>query len=285
MYPIQTGISTNVFGDPAEIATLVRRLSKAFSVIEIVLEHSARRLFDERRSLWPTQRRELLDLKQEHGLTYVMHAPYLGPYTELAHGTKAVRRASVAYLSRCLDEAFLLGIRLVTIRQRALERGAYGIEHRSFDALASSLEILRMHATALDIELSLEWGARDDPADPSLSEAQKRLLHDEIGIGATLNIMDNHALDPDFDEHQYCRNILQSLPYVQHVHFSDLQDTHLLQLLLGRRQFVYMDLVTALRHSGYRGHFVIEEGRRDFVRPCDLNQGRSSVKRPAAEVM
>jgi hypothetical protein len=144
------------------------------------------------------------------------------------------------------------------------------------------LEILKLHATTLDIELSLGNPKAFQPSNLALSEPQKRFIYEEIGIGSTLDILDVGALDPCFDEYAYWETLVHSLPYVSHVHFTDLRDTHLLQLLLGRRDFAYIHFVTALREFGYTGHLVIEEGRTEVPPPRVPNEGR---RRPSKRLM
>src|SRR6516225_8669039 len=186
MQPTQIGISTNIFDDPADMATLVRNLSESFTTIEIEMERNARKLFDERQDLWASQRRALLALKEERGLFYSMHGPYLGTDADLASSDKVTRMAAVDYLSCYIDEASLLGIPLITFHPGFLECDDRGVTQFSFEYLVHSLETLQRRAKECGVELLLENTGPDRPSYIVLNDAQQHELHESLGIVMTL---------------------------------------------------------------------------------------------------
>lgn len=263
MYPTQIGISTNVFDDPAEVAALVRRLSKSFSIIEIEIERAARRLFDERTDLWLTQRRELIDLREEHGLTYSLHTPYLGPRTDLANRSETIRLASVCYLSRYIDEAYLLGLSAMTIHPGFVACDARGITGFSFEQLARSLETLQHRATGLGVQLLVKSTRPDEPSYLALSDDQERILCQGIGVAMTLDIADFRSFRVECGDFYYRDKIERVMANVRNVRFSDRHHAHAGHRLPCPKNFLYADLVSLLRRLGYHGDLIMGQDGAD----------------------
>jgi sugar phosphate isomerase/epimerase len=278
----QIGISTNIFDDPADMAGLVRHLSKSFTTVEIEMERDARRLFDEHPDLWAVQRRGLVKIKEEQGLFYSMHGPYLGADADLASQDKATRLAAVDYLSRYIDEAACLGIPFITFHPGFLESDEGGVAQFSFECLTRSLETMQRRAGECGVELLLENTGPDRPSYIVLNDEQQDELYGSIGVASTLDIVHFHAFHADLPEQDYWAKIERMLAHVRNAHFNDLRGSHHEHLPLGEGDFDYAAFIERISTLNYAGNFIIEERGGGFLPEAYVTAGKRYLDSVAA---
>lgn len=81
------GFSTNIFDNPENIFPVLNNLCENFSTVEIELENGLKNIFN-----YDTEKkndffRNILDIKEKKNLNFTVHAPYLGPSTDISsHG-------------------------------------------------------------------------------------------------------------------------------------------------------------------------------------------------------
>jgi protein FrlC len=211
-----------------------------------------------RRDYTAEQLSALRTLIADHGLAVssLMPAFYRYPHS-LSHPNPIVREDSIAYMRECIDNAAVLGARVVLVVPDLTLRG-----HSTADAQArmiESLDTVARHAAQYDLQLGIEILYHDETdyvnsADDALHIMQQ-LGHNNLGV-----VLDTGTLNLS---HESPDEILTKLgDRMLQVHVNDNHGGHKQQNLIpGEGTYDFASLIVVLRRHQYTGFLSAELSR------------------------
>lgn len=252
------GVSTNLFHNPKKIVETVSYCSKDFSVIELELEHCARKLLNADSDQIETTVLQLSKLRESKNLDLSLHAPYIGIDCNLAAEDEQVRWISCELLHRVIQLSARFGVKRITYHP------GYASSVPTLhliDNLKRSLDVLVPEATARGIDLCLENTGTHRPSYLLFSPQQYVELSQQTGTYLTLDLI-HHASLFSKDGRltlEFFETIVEMLPYVKNVHFADMAIPKHVHLPIGNGNMPVSELLDFLRDYNYQGNMIIEE--------------------------
>ncbi|QLL11838.1 sugar phosphate isomerase/epimerase family protein [Pseudomonas chlororaphis] len=253
------GFSTNIFDNPADIASLVESLANDFNAIEIEFEKDLRLLIDSDEVEWHKQRDKLNLIREVTGVYYSTHAPYIGMETDISSRDEVTRLCAVDYLSRYIVRAAEIGAEIITIHPGYVEVDQFGMASFDFDQLAKSLEALSVVSAKHKIEILLENTGPDREKYIVLSDEQHERLCQYGNISLTLDLVHFHAFYHKLNKTEYLEKLKKIIPDVKNAHFNDVCNGEHVHLPLQKGNFDYHQVLDFMRGEGYQGNFIVEE--------------------------
>ncbi|MCL9782231.1 sugar phosphate isomerase/epimerase [Vibrio sp. S4M6] len=276
--PKKIGFSTNIYDNPEDISQLVSNLSNAFEVVEIEFEKDLRRKVDSSDEHWSKQSKALNQEKEEKGLYYSVHAPYLGMETDISNSDEIVRIVAVDYIKKYIVKAHDIGAKYFTIHPGYVEHSEDGISHFDFSQLKKSLIELVDYSKHYDMKILLENTGADRDDYIVLSDEQHDELCNEIGIGLTLDLVHFHSFYSRKSKEEYLSHLKRLIPNVYNAHFNDVLNGEHVHLPLMKGNFNYDEVLKFMSKEGFQGNFILEESGGGYSPEAFLQAGERYIK-------
>ena len=259
-YLSRIGVSTNLFQHEKNTFQVIHELSQYFSVIEIELEHEARRLLQDEQDIANEMSKEMLaDINAIRGkIDISVHAPYIGPNCNLASQDEHAREKSCQQLREAMSFCYRVGAEKLTYHPGYVS--SCSIES-SLAQLRRSLSTLVPNASELGIKLCMENTGDNRPSYLRFSPEQYVDLCQTTGTYLTLDLIHHASL---FSEENrlgaaFFQSLDAMLPYVKNIHVADMDIPRHVHLPIGEGNFPLTKVLAYIERKKYSGNIIIEE--------------------------
>lgn len=148
------GISTNIFDNLLDIASLLEKLAKnGFNLIEVEFENAARQLLTSSGEQLYQAVESIRQVRDQYGLQLTVHAPYVGVSTDLAAEDEKQRMEAVELMLKTMEIMSAIGAKNMTFHPGYLDKKADTT--KLYKNLGKSLTIMSKKAAELSIDLCL----------------------------------------------------------------------------------------------------------------------------------
>jgi sugar phosphate isomerase/epimerase len=255
------GISTNIFNNPADVVGYVSMLGEHFHTVELELAEEAREtVLETTPEGYRATVQGLRKVVADKGLDLHVHAPWFGPYTNLAAADEDQRKGSIELLRQSMRFCAEVGCALLTYHpghRKDLDDAAL------IANLKASLHELAPEAERLGVTLCLENMGNERPNYLILEPAALLDLCQETGSRLTLDVIHLASLIPVGPSLDDALTLLA--PVSRNLHVADMKGLRHRHLPIGVGDLPLTDLLTTLARAGFRGSAIVEEFIRDYT--------------------
>jgi len=265
------GFSTNVFDNPADIATTVAEILDHFADIEIELEDDAKNVvFSATTTEYRYLTAKLATLLASGNRQISVHAPYLSRSTDLASNDDSIRSEAIDQVTRAIRFCADIGGDRVTYHPGFLAQG----DDRSVLTanLKRSIEQLQRVAGSAGVCLCLENMGAGRPKYLVYSPEEHVALHRETGTQLTLDLV--HLATWCATQEAMDEQMAIYAPITANIHVNDMPAGKHRHVPLGQGVLPVAHMLRRMGELGYSGAAIIDE----FARPATPDSYLSCTK-------
>ncbi|XYH95572.1 sugar phosphate isomerase/epimerase family protein [Sorangium sp. So ce1128] len=247
------GFSTNVFDNPPNMLANVENICRHFKLIELEVEGEAKAGVLQAQSYDPLVK-GLQRLKEERGLRYSVHAPYVGPQTNFCTRDEQLLKLARGNLRRAIELCADVGGERVTYHPGY----RYGLSNAELkNNLKRAIADQVVFADRLGIRLCLENMGADRPAFVVFDEEEQLEICRDTGTSLTMDIIHLSSLidmGPAYDA-----VLRRMVKHLDNLHIADMVVPRHVHIPFGLGDLPIRDILGKLRAYGYRGNAIVEE--------------------------